>query len=502
MSGGFMQELLLALPEVFLLTAVCGILLVSVFVSSGDQALGDQASGDQAPGDQALGDQETMPRLTFLALLVYLFLALVGIPHDAQTIFGGAYRTDLMASVLKIGAGLCALLSLLYGRASLRDQRLVQGEYYVLTLSALLGISVLVSAGNFPALYLGLELMSLSLYALVAMSRRPRAVEASMKYFVLGALSSGLLLYGFSLLYGISGSLGFRDIAATFAVGSNEVAISLALLFVICGIAFKLGAAPFHMWVPDVYQGAPLSVTLFIVSAAKLGAFGLVIRLLYEMSGMAIAQWNQFLVPIAALSMIAGNFIAIAQTDLRRMLAYSTIAHMGFLLLGPIAGGESGFIAATFYVLTYVLMSVAVFGLILALSRPGRKAVHLAQYAGMARRDPLSATLLVVLLFSLAGIPPSIGFWAKWFVLLELVRAGHLLLAVLAVLCSVVGAYFYLRLVKLVLFDKPGPRPLPRQENSLARLVLICNVLFIVFFALWPNPLVDLSMYSVRSTIG
>lgn len=472
-----LRDLTLALPEVFLLVAVCGVLLLSVFIES--------------------EDYETIPRVTLLVVFVYLLLVLKGV-GVVQMAFRGGYQADLMASVLKGGVGLCVLATLCYARDYLWGHRIWQGEYYVLMLSALMGASVLVSAHNLPVLYLGLELMSLSLYALVAMSRRPAAVEAGMKYFVLGAISSGIILYGFSLIYGLSASLEFSEIAGSLAANVDRAeylaSFVFAMVFILAGIAFKLGVVPFHMWVPDVYQGAPLSVTLFISSASKLAAFGLIARLLYEVAAPVGLQLGYLLVPFAVLSMFFGNIVAIAQSDLRRMLAYSTIAHMGFMLLGPIAGGGIGFAAAMFYVLVYALMSVGAFGLILALGRSNVEAVHLEQYAGLARRDPVSAALLGLLMFSLAGVPPFAGFWAKWFVLLEVVRSGYILLAVAAVLSSVIGVYFYLRLVKLVFFDEPGPRSLPRRQASPYYVVLSCNVLLVLCLGLWPAPLMDLSL--------
>jgi NADH-quinone oxidoreductase subunit N len=361
---------------------------------------------------------------------------------------------------------------------------------------------VMISAHHFLTLYLGLELLALSLYAMVALERdSARATEAAMKYFVLGALASGMLLYGMSMLYGATGSLDLARVAG--ALGGTQASFSLAvfgLVFVVAGVAFKLGAVPFHMWVPDVYQGAATPTTLFVAAAPKIAAFAFVMRLLAQGLGGMGADWQQMLAILAAASIGLGNVVAIAQTNLKRMLAYSTISHMGFLLLGILSGTDNGYSSAMFYVITYVLMTLGAFGMILLLSRAGFEAEELEDFRGLNRRSKWYAFVMLVIVFSLAGIPPAVGFLAKLAVLQAAFEAGFGWLVVFAVLMSVVGAFYYLRLVKLMYMDEPA------GEISIAprldmRLLLSANAIAVLALGIVPAPLMDLCARAITASL-
>ena len=369
----------------------------------------------------------------------------------------GTSSADMLSTVLKVFIFLISFIAFLYSRDYLRSRELFRGEYFVLGLFAVLGMMVMVSAHSFLTIYLGLELLSLSLYALVALQRDSNtAVEAAMKYFVLGALASGMLLYGMSMLYGATASLDIAKVSAAIAqASSHDIVLVLGLVFVIVGLAFKLGAVPFHMWIPDVYHGAPTSVTLFIGTVPKIAAFALLIRLLAEGLGGLHGDWQGMLIILAVLSMAIGNVLAIAQANLKRMLAYSTISHVGFLLLGVLAGTPSGYAASMFYVLVYALMALGGFGMILLLSRAGFEADRLEDFRGLNERSPWLAFMMLILMFSMAGVPPTLGFFAKFYVLQEIVNVGLVWLAVVGVAFSIIGAFYYIRIVKLMYFDRP-----------------------------------------------
>jgi NADH-quinone oxidoreductase subunit N len=381
---------------------------------------------------------------------------------------GGMVVSDPMGHLLALCAALATMVSLAYARPTLGARDMMRGEFFTLTLFVLLGIGVMCSANHFLVIYLGLELMSLSLYALVAL-RRDHAIstEAAMKYFVLGALASGFLLYGLSMMYGATGSLEIPRVFDAIAQGRiNREVLVFGIVFVVAGLAFKLGAAPFHMWVPDVYQGAPTAVTLLIAAAPKFAAFAITIRLLVEgMLGLA-TDWQAMFIVLAVASLLLGNVVAIAQTNLKRMLAYSSIAQMGFIVLALSAGVVSGntlsagnaYSSALFYLLTYVLTTLGTFGLIMFLSRQGFESEQISDLAGLGRRSPWVAGVMTVFMFSLAGIPPMVGFFAKLAVIQALVTTNETLyigLAVMAVLFSLVGAFYYLRVVKVIWFDDP-----------------------------------------------
>jgi NADH-quinone oxidoreductase subunit N len=393
---------------------------------------------------------------------------------------------------------------LVYSRTYIISRDLFRGEFFVLALFAVLGMMIMISANHMLTLYLGLELMSLALYASVALRRDSTvATEAAMKYFVLGALSSGMLLYGMSMVYGATGSLEVTRIAETVAEGgATDFVLIFGLVFVVAGVGFKLGAVPFHMWIPDVYHGAPTPVTLIVSSAPKFAAFAFIMRLLAQALGaeQLVAEWQQMLVVMAVLSLIVGNITAIAQTNLKRMLAYSTISHMGFVLLGILAGDIVGYSAGMFYVVVYVLMNIGTFGMILLLSRAGFEAENIDDFKGLNQRSPWYAFMMLLLMFAMTGIPPTVGFYAKLAVLQAVIDAGYLWLAVLAVLMSLVGAFYYLRLVKVMYFDPPiDSAPLTARED--ARVLMSINGLSMLALGILPQPLMALCLYSIRASL-
>lgn len=427
--------------------------------------------------------------------------------------FNGLYVTDELSHLLKIASYIAVAATLVYGRvyAQVRDM-MRGGELYVLTLFALLGQMVMISSGNLISIYLGLELMSLALYALIALRRdNVVATEAAMKYFVLGALASGFLLYGMSMIYGATGHLDLAEMSKVIAAGKAEkLALVFGIVFLVSGLAFKLGAVPFHMWVPDVYQGSPTAVTLILGGAPKLAAFAITLRLLVDgLHGLA-ADWQPMLMILAVLSLAIGNLTAIAQTNFKRMLAYSTISHMGFVLLGLMSGSVAGkpelssaaYGASLFYMLTYVLTTLASFGIVLLLSRQGFECEHIDDLKGLNRRSPWHAAIVLLLMFSLAGIPPLVGFYAKLAVLQALVSAGHVTLAVIAVLFSLIGAFYYLRVVKVVYFDEPAADAAPMVATCGQRGVLSVNGALILILGILPGGLMALCVQAIRSSLS
>jgi NADH-quinone oxidoreductase subunit N len=407
-------------------------------------------------------------------------------------VLDGHFVADPMGTVLKLFAYGAAAVTLLYSRDYLERRGLLKGEYLVLALFAVLGIQVIVSAGSLLSLYLGIEIMSLSLYALVAFDRDDGvSAESAMKYFVLGAIASGALLYGISILYGVTGSFLIDGIASSVArTGPPGIGLLFGLAFIVVGVAFKFGAVPFHMWLPDVYHGAPTPVTLFVGAAPKIASFALAMRVLAEALGGAAAAWQDMLVVLAALSMIVGNVVAIAQSNIKRMLAYSAISHVGFILLGVLAGNPAGYRAAMFYTLTYVIMTTVAFGVVLWLSRKGFEADALDDYKGLNRRNPWFAFVMLLAMFGLAGVPPTVGFWAKVQVIAAVLDVDLAWLAALAVLMSVVGAYYYLRVVKLMYFDEPEAAG-PVESRLAMRLMLSANGIAILALGLYPGALLS-----------
>jgi NADH-quinone oxidoreductase subunit N len=480
----YITPLLPAYPELLLLGMVCVILITDLFVSDDNRIV-----------TYAL----TQAALVGCFLLTYLTAAV-----EPVTTFSDMFVDDLMADVLKLLVYLGVMVMLVYSRPYIAARGMFRGEFFVLVLFATLGMMVMISASHLLTLYLGLELFSLSLYALVALQRDSAvATEAAMKYFVLGSLASGMLLYGMSMLYGATGTLGIAQVAEIIlAGGAREVVLVFALVFIVAGLGFKLGAVPFHMWVPDVYHGAPTAVTLFIGSAPKLAAFAFIMRLLVQGLGaeQLVEEWSQMLVVMAVLSLAIGNVTAIAQTNLKRMLAYSTIGHMGYVLLGILSGDLVGYGASMFYVVVYMLMNLGAFGMILLLSRGGFEAENLDDFKGLNQRSPWHAFLMLLLMFSMAGVPPTVGFYAKLAVLQAVISVGLVWLAVVAVLFSLIGAFYYLRLVKLMYFDTPADTA-PIAPRGDVRLLLSANGLAMLLLGILPEPLMALCLYSIQVSL-
>jgi NADH-quinone oxidoreductase subunit N len=462
-----------AVPEIWLVFAICAILLVDVFAGEKRRTL--------------------TSTLTLLALAVGAALTVkYGYVAQRTVLFQGMYVADELSFVLKLACFLFVAVALLYSRAYLENRNIMRGEYYVLTLTALLGIFVLVSANNLVTVYLGVELLALSVYAMAAFDRDSGvSAEAAMKYFVLGAIASGALLYGMSLIYGLTGTLNLGEIAARLHPPFSP-GVVLGLTCIGVAVAFKLGAVPFHMWLPDVYEGAPTSVTLFIGTAPKIAYFALALRLLAQGLGGTESEWTQMLALLAVLTLVVGNVVALVQSNLKRMLAYSTIANVGFIVLGFVAGTPDGYAAALYYTLVYVLVALGSFGVILLASAKGYEADRLDDYKGLARRDPLLAAAMMVLMFSTAGVPPFVGFWAKLRIFQVLWETNHLWLVILAAAMSVVGAYYYLRVIKLMYFDEPAAQQSSAPREMGVRFALGLNAAAILVLGLLPGPLLDL----------
>lgn len=484
-------------PEIFLVVATSFILLLDMFLSDARRNL--------------------TYLLSLASLAVCAALTLVDFNNGQTTYtFYNMFVSDPMSNLLKLFSYLAVGLTLIYSRQYTTDRQMLTvttgGEFYVLALFSLVGQMVMLSANNFLIIYLGLELMSLSLYALVALRRdHTQSTEAAMKYFILGAMASGFLLYGISMLYGATGSLDLAEVARVTASGTvNRMVLVFGIVFVVAGLAFKLGAAPFHMWVPDVYQGAPTSVTLLLGGAPKLAAFAICMRLLVEGLWTLAVDWQQMLTVMAVLSMAVGNITAVAQTNLKRMLAYSTISQMGFMLLGLLSGvyagsdataAASAYSSAMFYAITYVLTTLGTFGVIMLLSRAGFDAENLEDFKGLNQRSPWFAAIMMVLLLSLAGVPPMMGFYAKLAVLQSVLGAGQLWLSILAVLFSLVGAYYYLRIIKLMYFDDATDTSRIVAHGDM-RIALSLNGIAVVALGLLPGPLMAACSAAIVRTLA
>ena len=412
-------------------------------------------------------------------------------------VLGDNVVRDALSDVLKVFVLIVSLLAFVYARPWLRDRGLLAGEFYVLGLFAVLGMLVLIAANSFLTLYLGLELLALSLYALVAFDRDSKVgSEAAMKYFVLGALGSGMLLYGISMIYGATGSIELAAVArAVSEQGIDNNILVFGIVFLVIGIGFKFGAVPFHMWVPDIYEGAPTPVVLLLGSAPKIAAFALAVRLLVDGLEGLHPDWQGMLVILAVASMAVGNLFAIAQTNIKRMLAYSTISHVGFLFLGLLSGSAQGYASAMFYAIVYALMAAGAFGILTILSREGFDAENLDDLKGLNDRDPWYAALMALLMFSMAGVPPTVGFMAKLLVLEAVVRVDLVWLAVVAVIFSIIGAFYYLRVVKLIYFDKPTTDA-PILSSGGVRVAMTINGLAILLLGLFPAALLGLCQAS------
>jgi len=485
-----------ALPEALLLVGTCAVMLLDLHVKS----------------ERRVATFRLAQGVLLACALATLWVMQVQweANYSRLVLFNGLFVSDIMSHIVKLACYAATSVALVYSRQWLLDRGLLRGEFLTLLMFSLLGMMVLISANSFLTVYLGLELMSLCLYALVALNRDSAAsTEAAMKYFVLGALSSGLLLYGMSMIYGATGTLQLNEVAQQVSrmAGNNadRAFLVFGLVFVVAGTAFKIGVAPFHMWIPDVYHGAPTPVTLVIGAGPKLAAFAMAIRLLVNGLLDLAQDWQQMLALMALLSMAIGNITAIAQTNLKRMLAYSTIAHMGFMLLGLMSGVVGGnrlsaadaYSTALFYSLVYVLMTLGAFGMLLLLSRAGFDCELLEDMRGLSKRSPWYAFVMMVLMFSLAGLPPTAGFYAKLAVLSAAVSAGQLWLAVAAVVLSLVGAFYYLRIVKLMYFDEPKETA-PVQAPRDMRVVLSLNGLVLLLLGIFPQGLMGLCLTAIR----
>ena len=483
-------------PEIFLLVAASAILLLDMFL----------------PDDK----RNVTYLFTMVTLLICGIVSYAGVQSGATVYtFHNMFVSDPMANLLKVFSYIAVGLTFIYSRQYATDRAMVTnglgGEFYVLALFALLGQMVMISGNNFLVIYLGLELMSLSLYALVALRRNNSvSTEAAMKYFVLGALASGFLLYGMSMLYGATGSLDLTEVSKVAASGTvNKTILVFGVVFLVAGLAFKLGVVPFHMWVPDVYQGAPTAVTLLLGGAPKLAAFAICIRLLVEGLLPLAIDWQQMLTVLAIMSMVIGNITAIAQSNLKRMLAYSTISQMGFMLLGLLSGVVNGkadavagaYSSAMFYSITYVLTTLGTFGLIMLLARAGFEAENIEDFKGLNQRSPWFALVMLILMFSLAGLPPMVGFYAKVSVLQAVLGTGQIWLAVLAVMMSLIGAFYYLRVVKVMYFDEPTDNT-PIVVNGDMRLALSANGLVILALGIFPGSLLAACASAIVKTLA
>ena len=492
-------DLYAILPELVLLIATCLLLVASVFVRERQPA---------TPGVEQ--DIFHTPRgvgfVYFFALLLlaYLFFAFFGRLSDVSLLaMNGMFQSDPLSNLLKACSCAAVFVTLVYSKQYLKDRSLFRPDFIVLALLALLGQFVLISGANLLTLYLGLELMALPTYALVAMRHSSeKSVEAGIKYFILGALASGFLLYGMSMLYGITGSLDLLEIFKTVADPRvNHLVMAFGLVFIVAGLAFKLGVVPFHMWVPDVYQGAPTAVTLMIAGAPKLAAFALLFRLLVNTLLPLLGDWQPMLVLLALLSLVVGNVTAIAQTNLKRMLAYSAIAQMGFVILGMLSVfDDHAFSASLFYVVTYVMTTLGSFGLLMVLSRHGYDCETLESLKGLNKKHPWYAFIGLVMMFSLAGIPPTVGFAAKLGILEALVDAEHTFIALIAVIASLIGAFYYLRVVKVMYFDEPT-HEITVTGSGFARALLGLNAILVLVIGMFPATLMTMCLDAMRRTL-
>ncbi len=465
------NSLTLASPEIVLAFGASLVLLVDAFLT-------DRQRG-----------------ISYLLSMVTLALTAVvvaSLPEGRNVGFSGMFVVDGVARFLKLAASGTVAAVLLYSRDYLRIRGLFRGEYFVLALFATLGIFVIVSAGSLLSLYMGIEVLALSQYALVAFDRDSSiAAESAMKYFVLGAIASGALLYGISLVYGVSRTFDLAQLAVFVQLGgASNIGLLFGMAFMVAGIAFKFGAVPFHMWVPDVYHGAPTSVTMLVGSAPKFAYFGLILRVLGEGLGGAVAEWQGMLIVLAVLSIAIGNVVAVAQTNLKRMLAYSTISNVGFILLGILAGTSAGYRGALFYTVAYVLMALGSFAMILLLSRKGFEADRIEDFRGLAQHRPWFAWMMLFLMASTAGLPPFVGFFSKLYVIQAVLDVGLTWLAVVAVLFSVVGAFYYLRVIKAMFFETAAGEVVVEASPSF-KFLLSLNALSVLALGLWSGPLSD-----------
>ena len=476
-----LSNLIPVIPEIVLLTATSLILVIDLFLRDSNRL--------------------ATYVLSLMALIATIWaISWVG-DGQRHVVLSGAYVQDAMSDVLKIALLTITLFAFIYAKDDLRHRGLLRGEFFVLALFAVLGMMIMISANSFLSLYMGLELLALSMYALVAFDGDSRSgSEAAMKYFVLGAIASGMLLYGISMIYGATGLLDFPGVAQSVASGSADQTVMIfGLVFVLIGIAFKFGAVPFHMWVPDVYHGAPTSVVSLLGSVPKIAAFAMAVRILNEALGglhLGWEGWQGMLIILSVISMAVGNLIAIAQDNIKRMLAYSTISHVGFIFLGILAGTDKGYTAAMFYAITYALTAAGGFGMLILLSRKGFVAENLHDLKGLNYRSPWMAGMMMLIMFSMAGVPPTVGFFAKLFVLDAVVNIDMTWLALVAVFFSIIGAFYYIRVVKMMYFDKPISQ-LPLEASWDARVAISVNGLAMLLFGMFPAGLFSLCQTAI-----
>jgi NADH-quinone oxidoreductase subunit N len=483
--SGYLLEIAPAYPEIFLLIATCSVLMIDLFVKN-DQRIVTYV-------------------ITQISLLITAWLVYTATDSTTVvTVFNDMFVADPMARVLKISIILITMAVFAYSRPYLKDRNIFKGELFTLGLFAVLGMMVMVSAKTMLLIYLGLELLSLSLYAMVAFKRNDGvASEAAMKYFVLGAIASGMLLYGMSIIYGLTGSLNLELIAKNLASQDtlmSNVGLLLGLSFILVGLGFKLGVVPFHMWIPDVYHGSPTAITMFLSAAPKIAVFAMVVRLLGQGLGDMSVGWQQILILLAVLSLFVGNVVAIAQTNLKRMLAYSTISHMGFVTLGILAASEAGYAASMFYIITYAIISMGGFAVIIFLSNKNSEADELNDLKGLGSRHPWVALMMLLFLFSMAGVPPTVGFYAKLSVIQAVVSADLVWLAVFAVVMSVVGAFYYLRAIKLMYFDQADEKVTLSSANLEFSALLSVNGLAVLALGLLPGGLMAVCIAAINGT--
>ena len=463
------MDYLVAAPEMTLLSLLCVVLIADLFIDSEHRALTFWFS-----------------MLALAGTLAALYLTM---PEARTVIFSGSYVSDSLSQILKIAAVIFVAISFLYSRDYLRANDLNKGEFYLLGMFGLLGMMIMMSANSLLTMYLGLEMMALSLYALVAIDRNNvTSAEAAMKYFILGAIASGALLYGISWIYGVTGTVQFHEIAAAISADPslNSLPLWFGLAFLIVGIAFKFGAVPFHMWLPDVYQGARTPITLYLATAPKLAALALILRVLGDGLGGLHETWAAMIMVVAVLSLLLGNFVAIVQTNIKRMLGYSTIGHVGFILLAIFCGTGEGDAAALFYTLTYIVAAAGAFGVIILLSRRGYEADRLTDFKGLSARSPWFALMMMFLMFSLAGVPPFVGFFGKLNVISAVLNSGYPGLAVLMVLATVVGAYYYLRIIWYMYFEEAEDRAVLQASTDM-KFVLSVNSVAVLALGIAPG---------------
>ena len=475
-------DLITALPELTVLFMAMGILLLDLFIKPKSRII--------------------IYGLAQFTLLAAAYFTVSTYSPAVGYAFSNMFVDDPLADILKLMAYLGTSIMLVYTRQYMQQRGMFRGEYYAMVLFALLGMMIMISGQSMLTIYMGLELLSLCLYALVAFDRdNARATEAAMKYFVLGALASGMLLYGMSMIYGMTGSLNITEISsALLEQNTKNPVLILGLVFIVAGLAFKFGAVPFQMWVPDVYQGAPTSIAMLIGSMPKFAAFAITVRLLAQGLQPLAIDWQDMLLIMAILSIAIGNLTAIAQTNLKRMLAYSTISHIGFMLFGLMSANLNGFASSMFYISAYVLMTLAGFGMILLLSRQGLEAENLDDLKGLNQRSPWAAFLMLITMFSMAGLPPTLGFYAKFTVLQAALQAGFIWAVVFGVLMAAIGAFYYLRIVKLMYFDAPKDNA-PINAPIDMQLILSINAIALLLLGIMPQTLMQICGVAIATSL-